>query len=104
MFDGHDGILASHFAAQRLPAELLLGQLIDKRNDNEIKQVLHQALEAVERGFFDSIDDKLAEIANLKFELPDVSINLIFIIPYNSLYMYHIFRWIRAYDETHFQP
>ena len=42
VFDGHDGCKASNFAAQRMPAELLLGQLREKTTDEEVKQVLHQ--------------------------------------------------------------
>ena len=42
VFDGHDGSRASNFAAQRMPAELLLGQLAGKTTDEEIKEVLYQ--------------------------------------------------------------
>lgn len=46
VFDGHDSANASQFAAQRLPAELLLGQLSGKTTDAEVKEVLYQ-VEAV---------------------------------------------------------
>lgn len=42
VFDGHDGSRASNFAAQRMPAELVLGQLQGKQTDEEVKEVLHQ--------------------------------------------------------------
>ena len=42
VFDGHDGARASNFAAQRMPAELLLGQLAGKSSDEEVKEVLYQ--------------------------------------------------------------
>jgi len=42
VFDGHDSAHASNFAAQRLPAELLLGQLSGKTTDEEVKEVLYQ--------------------------------------------------------------
>lgn len=42
MFDGHDGSRAANFAAQRMPAELLLGQLLEKTTDEDIKDVLNQ--------------------------------------------------------------
>ena len=42
VFDGHDGCKSSHFAAQRMPAELLLGQLTGKTEDDEIKEIVHQ--------------------------------------------------------------
>lgn len=42
VFDGHDGSRAANFAAQRMPAELLLGQLLEKTTDEDIKDVLNQ--------------------------------------------------------------
>ncbi|XP_074640394.1 TGF-beta-activated kinase 1 and MAP3K7-binding protein 1-like [Tubulanus polymorphus] len=71
VFDGHDGSRASHFAAQRIPAEILLDQLHGKTEDEDIHHVLHQAFIAVEKGFFESIDDDLAEMANLQMQLPE---------------------------------
>ena len=41
VFDGHDGSHVAHFAAQRMPAELLLGQFRDKEDSEEIKKILH---------------------------------------------------------------
>lgn len=40
VFDGHEGSKAADFAMQRMAAEILLGQLIDKKSDEEIKEVL----------------------------------------------------------------
>ena len=42
VFDGHDGSKIAHFAAQRMPAELLLGQLNNNNTDDEIKDILYQ--------------------------------------------------------------
>ncbi|XP_059489069.1 TGF-beta-activated kinase 1 and MAP3K7-binding protein 1-like [Neocloeon triangulifer] len=70
VFDGHDGIQAATFALQRTAAEILLGQLSGKTSDEEIKDVLRHTFFAVERGYFDSIDDKLAERTNLQLEIP----------------------------------
>ena len=42
VFDGHDGSRVAHFAAQRMPAELLLGQLNNNNTDDEIKEILYQ--------------------------------------------------------------
>ena len=42
VFDGHDSARASNFAAQRMPAELLLGQLSGKTTDQEIQEALYQ--------------------------------------------------------------
>jgi hypothetical protein len=62
---------AATFALQRTAAEILLGQLSGKSSDEEVKEVLRQAFFAVERGYFDSIDDKLAERTNLQIEIPE---------------------------------
>ena len=70
VFNGTDGSSVADFAAQRMPAEILLGQLNDKTTPAEVKEVLREAFFAVERSYFESIDDLLAERANLLFELP----------------------------------
>lgn len=62
------------FAAQRMPAEILLGQLNDKTKTE--KEILREAFLAVERSYFESIDDLLAERANLLIELPEGNIKL----------------------------
>ncbi|CAL1263439.1 unnamed protein product [Larinioides sclopetarius] len=69
VFDGHVGAKASDFSSQRMPAEILLGQLKGKETDQEVREVLHQAFLAVERSFFESIDDLLAEKENLRLQL-----------------------------------
>ncbi|KAK2180507.1 hypothetical protein NP493_440g03014 [Ridgeia piscesae] len=71
VFDGHDGSRVSDFAAQRMPAELLLGQLAGCRTDIDVKDVLRQAFVSVEKGFFETIDDVLAEKTNLRLQLPE---------------------------------
>ncbi len=42
VFDGHDGSRVSHFAAQRMPAEILLEQLRGRTEDEKIKEILNQ--------------------------------------------------------------
>jgi TAK1-binding protein 1 len=42
VFDGHDGSRVSNFATQRMPAELLLGQLSNKMSNAEIEDTLRQ--------------------------------------------------------------
>lgn len=54
-----------------MAAEILLEQLNGKNSDEEIKEVLRQAFIAVEKGYWDFIDDKLAERTSLQMELPD---------------------------------
>ncbi|XP_002735144.1 TGF-beta-activated kinase 1 and MAP3K7-binding protein 1-like [Saccoglossus kowalevskii] len=71
VFDGHDGGRVSHFASQRMPAELLLGQLNNETDDGVIKRILQQAFNSVEKGFFQSIDEALAEKTNLKLMIPE---------------------------------
>ncbi|XP_068673568.1 TGF-beta-activated kinase 1 and MAP3K7-binding protein 1-like isoform X2 [Montipora foliosa] len=71
VFDGHDGTRASDFTVQRLPAELLLGQLTASMNDDQIKIAIRQAFIAVEKGFFQSLDDALAEKTELQLQMPE---------------------------------
>ena len=42
VFDGHDGSRASNFTAQRMPAEILLGQIGSTTEDSEVQEVLRQ--------------------------------------------------------------
>ena len=42
VFDGHDGSRVSDFSAQRMPAELLLGQLVACQTDSDVKDILRQ--------------------------------------------------------------
>ena len=52
VFDGHVGSSASNFASQRMPAELLLGQLSGNTTDEAIKEVFYQAFVEVKKRFF----------------------------------------------------
>ena len=69
VFDGYNGRTAAEFAAQKLPAELVFGQLTDGMNDDDIREVLKQAIMGVEKGFFDSIGDKLVEKTLIEEEI-----------------------------------
>ena len=69
VFDGHDGSKAAHFAAERIPAELLLGQLSPDSNDNDVIKTLEQAFQIVEHGFFESIDVELAKKTHLQSQV-----------------------------------
>lgn len=42
IFDGHSGSKVAAFVAQKMPEEILLGQLHGKVTDDEIKDVLQQ--------------------------------------------------------------
>ncbi|XP_077379440.1 TGF-beta-activated kinase 1 and MAP3K7-binding protein 1 [Festucalex cinctus] len=66
VFNGYDGSRVASFASQCLTAELLLGQLsADHTDDADIRRILTQAFEAVEKSYLHTIDDALAEKANL---------------------------------------
>lgn len=69
VFDGYDGSRAAHFASERLPAELLLGQLTTYVNESATKNILRQAICVVERGFFESIDNFLAQKTHLQSQV-----------------------------------
>ncbi|KAI4460907.1 protein phosphatase 2c [Holotrichia oblita] len=71
VFDGYEGAKAVEFCSQRMPAEIVLGQLKDKKTDEEIKEVLRQAFMYVEKSYMDSIYDLLAERAMLSYDIPE---------------------------------
>ncbi|KAM4584228.1 TGF-beta-activated kinase 1 and MAP3K7-binding protein 1 isoform 9-T9 [Odontesthes bonariensis] len=65
VFNGYDGSRVANFAIQCLTAELLLGQLNSSHTDNDVRRILTQAFDVVEKSYFDTIDDALAEKAHL---------------------------------------
>ncbi|XP_029707132.1 TGF-beta-activated kinase 1 and MAP3K7-binding protein 1 isoform X2 [Takifugu rubripes] len=65
VFNGYDGSRVASFASQCLTAELLLGQINSSHTDNDIRRILSQAFDVVEKSYFETIDDALAEKANL---------------------------------------
>ncbi|XP_054997118.1 TGF-beta-activated kinase 1 and MAP3K7-binding protein 1 isoform X1 [Sorex araneus] len=71
VFNGYEGTRVTNFVAQRLSAELLLGQLSAERSEADVRRVLQQAFDVVERSFLESIDDALAEKASLQSQLPE---------------------------------
>ncbi|KAK7603863.1 hypothetical protein V9T40_003862 [Parthenolecanium corni] len=71
IFDGHDGYEVAKYALDTIAAEVLLNQLEDKISDEDVKTVLKNAFNAVERNYNASIDDKLAEKASLQMEIPE---------------------------------
>uniref|UniRef100_A0A1B6FLQ9 TGF-beta-activated kinase 1 and MAP3K7-binding protein 1 n=1 Tax=Cuerna arida TaxID=1464854 RepID=A0A1B6FLQ9_9HEMI len=71
VFDGHEGIQTASFASQTMPVEITFGQLSDKQTDEEIRDVLRQAFIAVEKSYFLTIGDKLAERTCVKCEIPE---------------------------------
>ncbi|KAF5928108.1 hypothetical protein HPG69_017648 [Diceros bicornis minor] len=71
VFNGYDGNRVTNFVAQRLSAELLLGQLNTEHTEADVRRMLLQAFDVVERSFLESIDDALAEKASLQSQLPE---------------------------------
>ncbi|XP_062853859.1 TGF-beta-activated kinase 1 and MAP3K7-binding protein 1 [Trichomycterus rosablanca] len=71
VFNGYDGSRVANFVSQYLTAELLLGQLNSNHSDADVRRILTQAFEVVEKSYFESIDDALAEKANLQAQLPE---------------------------------
>ncbi|XP_058496466.1 TGF-beta-activated kinase 1 and MAP3K7-binding protein 1 isoform X1 [Solea solea] len=65
VFNGYDGSRVASFASQCLTAELLLGQLKSSHTDNDVRKILTQAFDVVEKSYFETIDDTLAEKAHL---------------------------------------
>uniref|UniRef100_A0A671W6G7 TGF-beta-activated kinase 1 and MAP3K7-binding protein 1 n=1 Tax=Sparus aurata TaxID=8175 RepID=A0A671W6G7_SPAAU len=66
VFNGYDGSRVANFASQCLTAELLLGQLNSSHTDNDINMLLWlQAFDVVEKSYFETIGDALAEKADL---------------------------------------
>ncbi|XP_057304609.1 TGF-beta-activated kinase 1 and MAP3K7-binding protein 1-like [Hydractinia symbiolongicarpus] len=72
IIDGHGGFKVAEFAVQKLPAELLLGQLKDDYADREVCAKLQEAFEGVAKGFVDDlINDALMEKMNLEEQMPE---------------------------------
>ncbi|KAL7982426.1 hypothetical protein Chor_010024, partial [Crotalus horridus] len=71
VFNGYDGNRITNFVGERLSAELLLGQLNAEQDEAEVRRILLQAFDVVERSFLESIDDALAEKASLQSQLPE---------------------------------
>ncbi|TRY58428.1 hypothetical protein DNTS_002056 [Danionella cerebrum] len=71
VFNGFDGSRVASFVSQCLTAELLLGQLSNTHTDADVHRTLTQAFDVVEKSYFETIDDALAEKANLQTQLPE---------------------------------
>ncbi|CAG5135814.1 unnamed protein product, partial [Candidula unifasciata] len=71
VFDGHNGSRVADFAAQRMPAELLFGQLQSNYSDEEVKEALRQAFIVVEKGYFEDMDNTLAKRSQYQDQLPE---------------------------------
>ncbi|XP_024914323.1 TGF-beta-activated kinase 1 and MAP3K7-binding protein 1 isoform X6 [Cynoglossus semilaevis] len=65
VFNGYDGSRVASFASQCLTAELLLEPLKSSHTDSDVRRILTQAFDVVEKSYFDTIDDALAEKAHM---------------------------------------
>ena len=73
LFDGHEGSSASNFVAQHLPAEFLLGQITNQdMSDDEMRVHFQSAFETLEKEYFQSIADSLAEKAALELHIQGI--------------------------------
>ncbi|XP_029013875.1 TGF-beta-activated kinase 1 and MAP3K7-binding protein 1 isoform X2 [Betta splendens] len=79
VFNGYDGSRVANYVSQCLTAELLLGQLNSNHTDSDVRRILTQAFDAVEKSYFETIDDALAEKAHLSH----------FAQPYNENVSFH---------------
>ncbi|KAK5873347.1 hypothetical protein PBY51_018395 [Eleginops maclovinus] len=79
VFNGYDGSRVASYASQCLTAELLLGQLNSTHSDSDVRRIITEAFDVVEKSYFETIDDALAEKANLSSNyLPPHNENLSF--------------------------
>ncbi|XP_034437358.1 TGF-beta-activated kinase 1 and MAP3K7-binding protein 1 isoform X2 [Hippoglossus hippoglossus] len=79
VFNGYDGSRVASFASQCLTAELLLGQLKSNHTDSDVRRILTQAFDVVEKSYFETIDDALAEKAHLSN----------YVLPHNENVSFH---------------
>ncbi|KAJ8001642.1 hypothetical protein DPEC_G00171590 [Dallia pectoralis] len=71
VFNGFDGSRVSSFVSQCLTAELLLGQLNSTHSDADVRGILTNAFDVVEKSYFETIMDALAEKASLQSQIPE---------------------------------
>lgn len=70
VIDGHDGAKVANFAAQKLPAELILGQLKDDFEDEDVRNQLHDSFDCLSKAFVeDLINDSLMDKFKLESHL-----------------------------------
>ncbi|KAM9792433.1 TGF-beta-activated kinase 1 and MAP3K7-binding protein 1 [Neosynchiropus ocellatus] len=65
VFNGYEGSRVASFAAQCLTAEVLLGQLNSSHTENDVRRILTQAFDVVEKSYFEMIGGALAEKTHL---------------------------------------
>lgn len=68
LLEGIWGNKASQFCRERLPAELLLGQLEGKQDESQLKELLLQAFATVDKAYLHSLDPLLLQRATLQLQ------------------------------------
>ncbi|XP_065065554.1 TGF-beta-activated kinase 1 and MAP3K7-binding protein 1-like isoform X2 [Rhopilema esculentum] len=73
VFDGHEGEFVAHYAAQKVPAELMfdIADLERLSSEAQVCEALRSAISSVERGFFEQIDEILVKRTNLQIQIPE---------------------------------
>ena len=60
VFDGFQGAHVADYIMKRLPAELVLGQIVPDIKDEQVRELIKQAFVSIDREYFGSIGEKLA--------------------------------------------
>ena len=60
VFDGFQGAHVADYIMKRLPAELVLGQMVPDITDEQIKELIKQVFVSIDREYFGSIGEQLA--------------------------------------------
>lgn len=77
LLEGIWGNKASQFCRERLPAELLLGQLEGKQDESQLKELLLQAFATVDKAYLHSLDPLLLQRATLQLQVSDLAIRFV---------------------------
>lgn len=79
VLDGHDGRRAQEYVKETMP-ELIVKMVEETVDHDQIKTKFVEIFQAVEKGFFRSIDELLTERAVIKIELDVSTITYNFLI------------------------
>jgi len=60
VFDGFQGAHVADYIMKRLPAELVLGQIVPDITDEQVKELIKQVFVSIDREYFGSIGEQLA--------------------------------------------
>ena len=60
VFDGFQGAHVADYIMKRLPAELVLGQMVPDITDEQVRELIKQVFVSIDREYFGSIGEQLA--------------------------------------------